>query len=268
MKMFYLNLNCILFLLMFSNAFSQNKTDKYQFLIVEKYETSSNLLNKNKILERRFYDGNKNLTKLILIDPKKNTTDSIVLFYNDKNVLTKQLEYSFNAKKIINESNTINYIYNNEGELVDLKNELKIPIKYNPKYLTCKFNDTLKLLENELSDINTVIDNANAEPNISTIEEKGIGKVTKEHYTVNFRMTDISRYGIPINSVLESMNLYYKNDLTLVKDEFVFDQVKMTREYYYSKKTISKIKIELKFKNLHKTKIEYAFLYPASPSIR
>lgn len=223
-------------------GFGQNLEAQKITFNVERWEKNQNTPHCEPFLsEKRFY---KDSTLIYLIKFNfNNEKDSIVFDYNENNLLSKQIEYSIDYKNIVsNQYNSVEYLYNQNKELINVQSQLKSVQKYSPKYLNLKFENFLGLLDLEFSDIDLVISNAEDLPEKKELKSGNY----KLSYTSGFRMRDVSRYGVPLNSVLKIMNLFVKNK-QIIKDEFIFNDVKLTRIYKYKNDRIFQILINLKF---------------------
>jgi len=216
------------------------------FLNVERWE--KNQINSNcepYLVEKRFY---KDRTLIYLIKVNLNIkTDSIVFNYNKSNLLNRQIEYTIDNKNIVSDDyNDIEYSYNENKDLIGVNTNLKTVQKYNPKYLSLEFKNPLGLVDLELADVDLVVSNSENLPIKKQLKSGGYSLSYKSGFIVN----EISRYGIPLNSILRTMNLFIK-DKFIIKDEFIFDNFNLSRDYIYKDDKILKIIISLKFKKSH-----------------
>ena len=108
-----------------------------------------------------------------------------------------------------------------------------------PNFNKYNFKDPLNLLNNNFSNINF---NDFKNTKVSYIKD-GSKILIKKKYIVNSITPVLYEYGIPHDAFLETINLYSTDKLMLLKDEFIFDNLIVTRNYRYLDSLIKEIKI-------------------------
>ncbi|MBK7110416.1 MAG: hypothetical protein IPH61_15160 [Bacteroidetes bacterium] len=228
----------------------QTPTKHEPNIIIEFWEEINN---KVKVFDKYYFDNNNYLISYVSIDPYKincNLIDSIVFINDYMGNCIKQIEYVPDTigvsvcRTLLREQNIIQYVYNDEGDLVDMSGTFETFQVYKRYYLEVDIQDSLNLLNLELVDINTVIKNANISENeFKTIMGK---KVLIKRYEGDFVSSILTQYNIPQNTKFKSMSIcLFEN--RLIMDKFILDGYIVTRQYEYDKgRLIKRITITVK----------------------
>ncbi len=210
-----------------------------------------------EITERRYYSKTNKLIAFVGFSCGNIANDSVVFFYNEKNLLTEWIEYipieeNGIRKYSIENTNSTKYFYDENGKQIDYKIEENSVLHYNKIYLEINLQNSLQLLDKELKYVEIVTDNVKVPP-IRTTNQN----IIKQAYKADFSINEVAWYGVPNNTILKKMNIYYtKEKRQLIKDEFFFERnILLTRNYKYVDGQIKEIRIEAQFKELKEVDI-------------
>lgn len=200
------------------------------------------------LIEKRKYSVNQELIYKVEYKSKLFFDSTQYRYTNGKLVKLTEFTNFITGDNTVKKTEDISFIYKN-GNLSYLKKNNKIieiteseKEEYCPDYLETNkifaLKDSLGILDKEFGDLNL--------PGLKSIRTCNINnKLKKKSYTGDYLPNILFEYGIPHNTYLERINIYYTKDKLIRKDEFLYDDVTVLRKYQYSNHLIKNIRVSV-----------------------